>query len=610
MTRIDDTQQIRFSFNVILVSAILRSLSVSLVIGILDLLGDVVGHGGLLIPVVSLILVLFIGLNLLGFLELSMSLPQPGGAYQLVQACEEGSWLAFLTGWALLVAGISAAGILIQGFGRQSIVLVESLGGNHLPQYPFALLGLILITAYKVAPFRKQENGVILGIMMGVILIICLFAIPEFEVENIQPISSGWQASFSILLISFIGLEISAGVQSEIVKRRRNVPLALFITILSAGILISVVGVILSGLHPASSSLQYLDALGNMAFQIGGTALQIPLSILIIAAILLALNRIFSLLIRLGYTMSKDGFWPDILHRVNPYGGSPLFLVISLSLLVGLTLFFPIRDLSRLGSLFFILVMMGINFSLARREQQKSSFQLPIHPWIPALVMAFDFLIILTLINYLPIAGLLVAVGFGLYFTYGRHHSIKAKEGITVFKTSPDETLMKQRRRILVPIANPETVGSLLHLAGALVRPENGKVIALRVITVANQVPLSEGAIQAESDRVLLDQAIEQANQEEFRVQTMTRVSRSVAEGILDTAREEDVDQIMVGWSGGSAARSLGPVLEPIVKEAPCDVLIVKGEQWKDLKSILNRAKEIYEIKLQRDDSIYTVLTR
>ena len=89
MVRIDDTQQIQFSFNISLTSAILRSLGVSLVIGILVLLGEVVSHGGLLIPVVSLILILFIGLNLLGYLELSMSVPLPGGAYQLVHRDRE-----------------------------------------------------------------------------------------------------------------------------------------------------------------------------------------------------------------------------------------------------------------------------------------------------------------------------------------------------------------------------------------------------------------------------------------------------------------------------------------------------------------------------------------
>jgi uncharacterized hydrophobic protein (TIGR00271 family) len=115
-------------------------------------------------------------------------------------------------------------------------------------------------------------------------------------------------------------------------------------------------------------------------------------------------------------------------------------------------------------------------------------------------------------------------------------------------------------------------------------------VIALRVVTVPNQVPLAQGRIKAEEDRMLLDQAIDQATKEEFRVQTMTRVSRSIPEGILDTAREEDVDQILVGWSGGesrSTSRSMGPVLDPIVKEAPCDVLVVKGEGWKGIQSIL-----------------------
>lgn len=71
---------------------------------------------------------------------------------------------------------------------------------------------------------------------------------------------------------------------------------------------------------------------------------------------------------------------------------------------------------------------------------------------------------------------------------------------------------------------------------------------------------------------MLLDRAIDQATKEEFRVQIMTRVSRSIAEGILDTAQEEDVDQILVGWSGGeirSLSKSMGPVLDPIVKDAP-----------------------------------------
>lgn len=41
-----------------------------------------------------------------------------------------------------------------------------------------------------------------------------------------------------------------------------------------------------------------------------------------------------------------------------------------------------------------------------------------------------------------------------------------------------------------------------------------------------------------------------QAGEEDFAIQTMTRVAHSVAQGILDTAREEKVDLILLGWRG------------------------------------------------------------
>ena len=583
-------QQIRFSFNISLFSAIARSLGVILVLAVLILLGDLVGPGKLFIPLISLILIIFVGLNLLGYLELSMCIPQPGGAYQLVQTCEEGNWLAFLTGWALFIAGLIAAGILTQGFAKQASNLINELAGTSFPQYPFGIGLLVLTAGYKLLPYRRKGNGTVLVYILAGILLICLIAFPRVQPHFAGQSSADWRAPFNILLIAFIGLEITTGLQNEIVDRRKNVPRALFVSTILAGFVIALVGFILSGLFSGETNPTLLDPLNMLAALIAGRWSQVSLAILIIIAIPLALNQVFSLLIRLLYTMSKDGFWPQFLTKINRRGGSPVYLVILLTALILITFAFPLPDLARVGSLFYLIVLMGVNFSLSRREQMVSSFKLPIHPWIPALVLVFDFLLILSWASYLPVTAVLIAVGFILFFFYGRHRSIRAKEGITVFKTPIKEEPAKQNRRILVPIANPETAETLLRLAGTLVRAEGGKVIALRVVTVPSQVPLAEGRIKAEADRMLLDLAIDQATKEEFRVQTMTRVSRSVSDGILDTAREEDVDQILVGWSGGetrSVARSMGPVLDPIVKDAPCDVLVVKGHNWKDIQTIL-----------------------
>ena len=583
-------QQIRYSYSISLLRAISMSLGVMLVISVLVLLGDLITTDGASLPVIILLSSLVIVGNLLGYVELSMSVPQPGGAYRLVQDCEEGNWLAFLTGWALLLAGITAGGILIQGFAHQSTALVETLAGISLPQFPFAV-GILLLTAgIKLLPLRKNRNGYLLLLLLAVILVFCLAALPKINLNNLEPTSPDWSVTFNLLLISFLGLEITAGLQGEITKRTTNAPRALFVTPILAGIVTALIAGIVSGVfHPGSTAAlgQPLAALADL---VAGKWAGVGILSLSITAIPLALNRIITLLTRQGYAMTSDGFWPESLKRTNQRSNTPILLIAVFTILIALTLIFPLDYLAQLGGLLYLIVLMAVNFTLTRRKQITAApFHLPIHPWIPAMVLVFDLLLILTWAEYLPAAGLLLLIGFVIFIGYGRHHSIKAKEGVTVFKSPLEEVKTKQSVRVLVPIANPDTAEALLRLAGTLVRQQGGKVIALRVITVPGQVPLSEGSSQAETDYALLDRAVDQATKEEFRVQTMTRVSRSVSEGILDTAREEQVDQILLGWLGDtrSISNSLGPVIDPVIKNAPCDVLIVRGDHTQEIKSIL-----------------------
>lgn len=583
-------QQIRFSYGISFTRAVTRSLAVILVISILVLLGDTVISAGPIVPITSLILSIFVAANLLGYVELSMSVPQAGGAYQLVQACEEGNWLSFITGWALLLAGISAAGILIQGFAQQISALIEILAGVSLPETPFAAGILILITAIKLLPIRKKRESYLLILILAVILVFSLIAVPRIKVEYLRLANTDWRIPFNLLLISFIGIEITAGFQGEITKRTTNAPRAMFLIPILFGIVTALISALVIGVLLPISTADLIHPLAGLVSTVAGKWAQSGMLILSIAAIPMALDRVMTLLTHQGYAMTRDGFWPEILKRTHQRSNKSVFLIISFSFLILLTLVFPLQSLARIGGLLYLIVLMAVNFSLTRREQITSStFQLPIHPWIPALVLVFDLLLILTWAEYLPAAGLLLLIGFVLFLGYGRHHCIKAKEGITVFKAPLVEEKTRKSIRVLVPIANPDTAETLLHFAGTLVRPQGGKVIALRVITVPGQVPLSEGRLQAQTDRILLDRAIAQATKEEFRVQAMTRVSRSISEGILDTAREEKVDQILLGWRGEprSISKSMGPVLDPIIRNAPCDVLIVKGDHWHEIQSIL-----------------------
>ncbi|TFG47601.1 MAG: hypothetical protein E4H33_05610, partial [Anaerolineales bacterium] len=105
MSEKNNTQHIRFSYGISLIRAITMSLSVMLVLSLLVLMGELLQNAGTVVPLISFLMIFFIGINLLGYLELSQSQPR-GGAYQMVQAYEEGNWLAFITGWVLLLAGL------------------------------------------------------------------------------------------------------------------------------------------------------------------------------------------------------------------------------------------------------------------------------------------------------------------------------------------------------------------------------------------------------------------------------------------------------------------------------------------------------------------------
>ncbi len=582
--------QIRFSYGISLRQAVSKSLGVILVFGLLVILGDLLSLAGSSVPLISLILLVFICINMLGYIELSVSSPRKGGAYHLVQACEDGNWLAFLTGWALILAGISAAGTLILAFAHQGTTLARSIFDLSIPELGLAAALLMSVFIYRSIPLKKSRRGYLLITLLAVIIISSLAALPNFQLENLSPFSGDWKITFTLLSISFIGLEIAASSQSELRNHSRNGPRLFIITSLAAGFLIALAGTISLGVTGTGGYAGGVNPLADLGLVWGGKWFSAALAGLSLAAIPIALNRIFSTLTRQVFAMARDGFWPKILLRTNQRTKTPLFILLALAGFTSLTLFVPITYLARLGGFFYLVVLMGVNFTLIKREQISSSFQLPIHPWVPALVLVVDLLVSFAWAEILPAAGLLLSAGMIIFILYGRHHCVKAKEGITVFKSDVEEETTKQHTRILVPIANPETAESLLRLAGTLVRPEGGKVIALRVITVPSQLPLSDGSIKAEADQMLLDRAIDQATKEEFRVQIMTRVSRSIAEGILDTAREEDVDQILVGWSGGeirSLSKSMGPVLDPIVKDAPCDVLIVKGFNWTGIRSIL-----------------------
>jgi glucosyl-3-phosphoglycerate synthase len=149
--------------------------------------------------------------------------------------------------------------------------------------------------------------------------------------------------------------------------------------------------------------------------------------------------------------------------------------------------------------------------------------------------------------------------------------------------------------RILIPLANPRTASDLVRLGAALLDPlHGGELIALGIVEVPEGVPLSEGATKARHARRLL-QRVHDFVPPGTAMRTLVRIGRRAAEGIVEAAREEEVDLVVFGWGGrphdGAGARTserhVSETIEAVARQAPCGLAVVKQRGIGSVRRIL-----------------------
>jgi nucleotide-binding universal stress UspA family protein len=167
--------------------------------------------------------------------------------------------------------------------------------------------------------------------------------------------------------------------------------------------------------------------------------------------------------------------------------------------------------------------------------------------------------------------------------------------------------------RVLIPVANPATAGELVRLGSDILEPRTGELTALGIVEVPEGMPLSEGATRARHARRLLQRVLDFAP-EGTTIHPIVRIGRHAAEGIVEAAAEQEADVIIFGWGGRSSGRDgrarygregrngregsvgrefatgggvISPTIDEVVREAPCDIAVVKQRGTTDIRRIL-----------------------
>ncbi len=143
------------------------------------------------------------------------------------------------------------------------------------------------------------------------------------------------------------------------------------------------------------------------------------------------------------------------------------------------------------------------------------------------------------------------------------------------------ERAIRALDRIIVPVDRTVASGRAVNLAARLGDNQNAELVLLHVVTVHRSRALEDPpteAVQRAREAIEMGAAI--AARHQVRWRTLIVYQRSLVEGIVRVATDEDADLIVIAnpateTEGGSP---MANIIEELLKRAPCEVLIDGSE--------------------------------
>nr|CAB3266328.1 cationic amino acid transporter 4-like [Phallusia mammillata] len=292
------------------------------------------------------------------YAEFAARIPVTGSAYQFTYISVGEIW-AFIIGWnvalehAVAVAAIARAwsGYMDGLFGhpiQQGLISCCSMPGGLVADYPdFLAVGLVAILTIIVALGVKLSSKVnIVFAALNLVVILFIFSTGMYlgRIENWTKVEggffphgfSGTISGAATLIFSYVGYEVVASANEESINPKRDVPLAL---------VISVTMVVIAYVS-ASASLTLMEPWYNVSAAAPFPSAYIShqwywaqyvVSIGALAAMTAAMLAAMVVVPRYVYAMARDGLIMEFMAKVNEKNGVPVASTIVCGIFVMIT---------------------------------------------------------------------------------------------------------------------------------------------------------------------------------------------------------------------------------------------------------------------------------
>jgi len=517
------------------------------------------------------------------FGELSRKVPTAGGGYAFAYNAL-GSFWGYITGWLLALGSVFACAMYAMGFGYYFGTLLPF----PLPEAALKGLGLFIIAILTLLNCRGTKGGdriqkILTWGNLLVLMTLIVLAADKADIENVKPMFpkglTGIGAAIAIIYVSFFGYQLIANTAEEIINPEKTVPRAMLLAMIISLVFYVALAVLSVLVVPWKNLAQSNAPLVDVALKGLGRRGWLLIAVGGVLASAAALNSTLLAQARQIFAMGKDGFLPTLLGRIHAVNRTPLAALGAGGLATAAALIFgDLTFIVKSANFCFLSSLLPASFALRKLNKSSEANDLSgrWRRYIPEAACVANLVLLFTLDWVSIVFGLqLMGVGFLIYFFYSRKREVRSRTGMSLVLSEQHKSMHISNFRILVPMANPQTQPALFAISESLLSRQSGELVVLNVVRATKQVDFYSALSHAEDSVQLLDGSTQLPISNQVTIKPVVRVSRSLPQGIVHAAEEENCQLIVMGFAGEETSAS-SQLVEEVLNDARTDVILFK----------------------------------